>query len=79
MVIAEYVFGIVKRNCPERSEGRFGGDLGAQGKGAAAPLPLLRRCRRRNSWGRSQHKRHTAVASLGSNVCDSTRKELAKW
>jgi hypothetical protein len=44
MVIVEEVFGIVKRDCPERSGGRFGGDLGCRGKGQP-PLPLLPRCR----------------------------------
>jgi hypothetical protein len=33
MVILESVFGIVKRNCPERSGGRFGGDWGCREKG----------------------------------------------
>ncbi len=29
--------------------------FGVQGKGTAALLPLLPRCRKRDSWGRSQH------------------------
>src|ERR1019366_1465220 len=38
--------------------------LGVQGKGAAAPLPLLPRCRRRESWGRSQHRRQLKLFGL---------------
>src|SRR5208283_2949985 len=46
-VIVAQVFGIVKRDCPKRSGGGSAG-IGVQGKGAAAPLPLLPCCRRKN-------------------------------
>ncbi len=41
MVIVEEVFGIVKRDCPERSGGRFGGDLGCRGKGQQPLCPCF--------------------------------------
>jgi hypothetical protein len=41
MVIVEEVFGIVKGDCPERSGGRFGGDLGCRGKGQQPLCPCF--------------------------------------
>jgi len=41
---------IVKRDCPERSGGRFGGILGCRGKGQQPLCPCFPRCRRRNSF-----------------------------
>ena len=35
------MFGIVKRNCPERSGGRFGGDWGCRGKGRQPLCPCF--------------------------------------
>ena len=58
MVIVKEVFGIVKRECPERSGGRFGGDLGCRGKGRPG-VPLLR------PWRGSY--------LLGLNLLDRTR------
>jgi hypothetical protein len=45
MVIVEEVFGIVKGDCPERSGGRFGGDLGCweRGSGPFAPASSMSR------------------------------------
>ena len=41
MVIVEEVFGIVKGDGPERSGGRFGGDLGCRGKGQQPLCPCF--------------------------------------
>ena len=49
-MIVQEVFGIVNRKRPERSEGLVERGLGVQGKGAAAPLPLLPLCRRQRSF-----------------------------
>jgi len=55
-MIVQEVFSFVKRGGPGemvRSEAKaVGRGLGVQGKGAAAPLPLLPRCRRKDA-GRS--------------------------
>ena len=40
LVIVEQVCGIVKRDCPEQSEGRSAG-VGGAGEGGAAPLPCF--------------------------------------
>src|ERR1019366_8277907 len=45
--------------------------LGVQGKGAAAPLPLLPRCRRRNSWG--------AAPNISANLSCLGLKWLANF
>ena len=54
VLIVEQVFGIVKRDCPEQSGGGSA-RIGVQGKGAAAPLPLLPRFRRKDSWAVPLH------------------------
>jgi hypothetical protein len=41
MVIVEQVFGIVKRNNPQRSGGWVGGDLGCRGKGQQPLCPCF--------------------------------------
>jgi hypothetical protein len=46
MVIVEEVFGIVKLDLSGAKRRQVRRGFGVQGKGAAAPLPLLPRCRR---------------------------------